>query len=254
MIQHHNSDNKETIYGFHAINAVLKTHPEHLQQLFLLTNRSDRRIQEIQKMAQQFAIPVQCVQRKELDNLVGSEVQHQGIVAHCKTELRYHESDLPQLLAVQDESLLLLILDGVQDPHNLGACLRTANAMGVNVVIAPKDRAVGMTPVVRKVACGAATITPFIQVTNLARTLRLLKEKNFWIIGSDAEAQTTLAEADFSGNIAIVMGGEGKGLRQLTQKQCDYLVRIPMQGTVNSLNVSVATAIFLYEARKGVGS
>ena len=176
------------------------------------------------------------------------DARHQGVVARCRAVTVWQEDDLDQLLDGLSVPPLLLVLDGVQDPHNLGACLRSADAAGVHAVIAPRDRAVGLTPVVRKVASGAAETVPFIQVTNLARTLRTLKDKGLWTVGADAEGDGDVFSADLRGPTVLVMGAEGQGMRRLTREHCDLLVRIPMQGTVESLNVSVATGICLFEA------
>jgi len=197
--------------------------------------------------AEQQGISVNALDRNKLDQLANNE-QHQGIVAKCRLSKRFTENDLNYLLDQITESPFLLILDEVQDPHNLGACLRTANGAGVHIVIAPQDRSAGLTPVARKVACGAAEETPFIQVTNLARTLRQLKERGIWLYGAADEAQNNIYQTDLKGPIALVLGSEGKGLRRLTREHCDYLISIPMLGAVSSLNVSVATGVCLYEA------
>lgn len=205
--------------------------------------RHDSRMTRLLALAEKHHIEVQSADRVELDKLCENTF-HQGILAYVKKLPVYDslEEYLEPLV-----SPFLLILDGVQDPHNLGACLRTANAAGVHAVIAPKDRAVGLTSVVEKVASGATLYTPFFQVTNLARTLTFLKERGIWLYGTTEHATTSYAELDYSGSVGIVMGSEGKGLRRLTEDLCDYLIRIPMQGTVPSLNVSVATGICLFE-------
>ncbi len=240
----------EYVYGYHAIKALLTTQPENVQELLLQTGREDEKLSEISALAKKENKRISRVNRKDLEKLVGANLSHQGVVAKCHAFKGFDESALPSFLSDETGSTLLLILDGVQDPHNLGACLRSANAFGVNVVIAPKDRAVGITPVVRKVACGAASVTPFIAVTNLARTLRWLQEQGVWLVGTEAQAESNLAEIDLTGNIAIVMGSEGQGMRRLTRKHCDFLANIPMCGSVASLNVSVATAICLYEVSR----
>ena len=180
---------------------------------------------------------------------LSADTNHQGIVAQTLVHSPLGEDALLQILNQLVQPPLLLVLDGVQDPHNLGACLRTADAAGVDAVIAPRDRAVGLTPVVCKVASGAAERVPFIQVTNLARTLRsLCEDHNIWIIGTAGDADTSLYRSDLTGPLAIVMGAEEKGMRRLTREQCDSLVFLPMAGAVESLNVSVATGVVLYEA------
>jgi 23S rRNA (guanosine2251-2'-O)-methyltransferase len=189
----------------------------------------------------------ELMQREELDHLT-QHGNHQGVLAYTKQLKTFGEADLKHLLVNLTEPPFLLVLDGVQDPHNLGACFRSADAAGVHAIIAPKDKAVGITPVVSKVASGAAETVPFIQVTNLARTLEQLKELGVWIYGAAGEAEKTLYQTDLRGPIAIVLGAEGEGLRRLTRERCDLLVKIPMQGSVSSLNVSVATGVFLFEA------
>jgi len=237
---------QEYVYGYHAVQAVLATKPQLITQLYLQKNREDKRQAVIVSTAKDLNIPVTALSRTEFENLLGESV-HQGVAAVCSGLVSFQENDLSHLMASTEHPLLILILDGVQDPHNLGACLRSANAMGVDFVIAPKNRAVGMTSVVRKVACGAAEMTPFIQVTNLSRTLGFLKEEGVWLVGMAAEASDDLSAIDLKGHIAIVMGSEGAGLRRLTREHCDYLAKIPMLGTVSSLNVSVATGMCLYE-------
>lgn len=233
------------IYGIHAVQTALKKYPERILEIWALQERNNSRLQEIIQLARQFSIKVQISNRDELNRLTG-EVVHQGIVARIKTK-EYHESDLLDLLEGLTEPPFILILDGVQDPHNLGACLRTANAAGVHAVIAPKDKAASLTPVVRKVACGAAELTPFVAVTNLARTITQLKERGIWIYGTAESGSEVLYKASLKGPIAWVMGAEGEGLRRLTMELCDVLVKIPMQGEIPSLNVSVATSVCLFE-------
>lgn len=238
------------IYGYHAVKALLTTKPENVKALYLLAGKTATRVDEIVVLADTVKKPIKRLSRDELAALSGAaSVVHQGIIAHCQSYSGFDESSLPALLA-QGGRHLLLVLDGVKDPHNLGACMRSANAFGATAVIAPKDNAVGITPIVSKVACGAAAVTPFVRVTNLARTLRWLQEQGVWLVGTVADADTELADLDLCANVAIVMGSEGQGMRRLTSKHCDFLVGIPMRGTVASLNVSVATAICLYEVRR----
>lgn len=245
-----NLKSSDWVYGYHALKTLLSTHPEYIQKVLLQTNRKDARGQEIVALAGLSNISTQYISRHEMEQLIGEESQHQGMAAQCTRLPKYDESDLNKLLALQTDPYLLLILDGVQDPHNLGACLRSAHAFGVQMVISPKDQAATITPTVRKVASGAAEAIPFIQVTNLARTIRKLRDEGVWLIGTAAEANVPLSEVDLTGNIGVVMGGEGKGLRQLTRKHCDYLAKIPIQGDMESLNVSVATGICLYEVTR----
>jgi 23S rRNA (guanosine2251-2'-O)-methyltransferase len=196
-------------------------------------------------LAEDQHLRIKLVTREELDKLTDNGV-HQGVVADCKKAKAYSENDLKELLASTVKPFLL-ILDGVQDPHNLGACLRSADAAGVDAVIVPKDKSVGITPIVSKVACGAAETVPFIQVTNLARTMGILRDAGVWLYGAAAEAEKTLFTEKLTGPVGLVLGGEGQGLRRLTRENCDMLLNIPMDGSVSSLNVSVATGIFLFE-------
>ncbi len=205
-------------------------------------------MQKILSLADDNNIETQIVPKKEIDKIL-SACRHQGIVAIITKSIAYNETDLENLLSnLQEEPPLLLILDGVQDPHNLGACLRSANAAGAHAVIVPKDNAVGLTAVVRKVACGAAETMPFIQVTNLVRTMQALKKRGVWLYGATEEAENNIYSTDLRGAIALVLGAEGKGLRRLTKEHCDVLISIPMLGAVPSLNVSVAAGICLFEA------
>lgn len=238
---------KNLIVGLHAVEALLQKQPERVTQLYLLKDRQDNKIQAIVDLAKQHHIKMEFYSRHGLDHLVHQD-NHQGVVAICQKAKVYSEQDLESILAKLKEPAFLLILDGIQDPHNLGACLRSADAAGVHAVIAPKDKSVGLTQAVAKVASGAAETIPFIQVTNLARTMRFLKDQNIWLFGAAAEADKTLHQADLTMSIALVLGAEGVGLRRLTREHCDMLLNIPMRGFVNSLNVSVATGIFLFEA------
>ncbi len=245
---------EEWIHGLHAVAAALQYEPEQLRDLWVERQRRDARLQALLDEAAGRGVPVHQVDRAELDRLSGG-ARHQGVAARLVVRRgTLGEMDLPALLAAAIGPALLLVLDGVQDPHNLGACLRSAAAAGVHAVIAPADRAVGLNATVRKVACGAAEIVPFVQVTNLARTLRGLQEQGIWIIGAAGEAEESLYEVDFTPSTAIVLGAEEKGLRRLTREVCDRLARIPLaEGGVESLNVSVAAGIFLFEARRQRG-
>ena len=242
------------IHGLHAVAAALKYEPRQLRGLWVERQRRDARIQVLLDEAASRGVPIRQADRSELDRLSGG-VRHQGILAQLVAQQRaYGEADLPALLAAAIGPALLLVLDGVQDPHNLGACLRSAAAAGVQAVIAPVDRAAGLNATVRKVASGAAEIVPFVSVTNLARTLRWLQEQGVWIVGAVGEAEDNLYRVDFTLPTAIVLGAEEKGLRRLTRELCDRLARIPMvEGGVESLNVSVATGVFLFEARRQRG-
>ncbi len=238
----------ELIYGLHAVTAALRYEPGQLRQVWLLRDPHNRRLQTLEPLLDAHGIRPLRVERSELDRLC-SGARHQGVVARLhRTTPDYSERDLDRLLDNGTRPALVLVLDGVQDPHNLGACLRTADAAGVNAVIAPADRAAGLTATVRKVASGAAASVPFIPVSNLARTLRSLRDRGLWLIGASGASDTSLFQSDLRGPLAVVMGAEDKGLRRLTREHCDGLVHIPMAGQVESLNVAVATGIVLFEA------
>ncbi|MDU8923531.1 23S rRNA (guanosine(2251)-2'-O)-methyltransferase RlmB [Pasteurellaceae bacterium LIM206] len=236
----------ENIYGIHAVSAFLQTSPERLIEVYALKGREDKRLQPLLKELHHLGISVQFVNRQTLDKKADGEV-HQGIIARVQPAKELNENDLEQILA-RHEKPLLLVLDGVTDPHNLGACLRTADAAGVCAVIVAKDKSAQLTSIARKVACGAAEVVPLIRVTNLVRTLRDLQQNhNVWVVGTAGEASETLYQAKLTGSLALVMGAEGDGMRRLTREQCDQLVSIPMAGSVSSLNVSVATGVCLFE-------
>lgn len=237
----------ELIFGLHSVQALLKSAPQRVQELYMLQGRNDQRLQKIASAAQTNEIHCKIVNRNKLDELVGDE-NHQGVVALCTPGETHDEAFLFELLGNLREPAFLLILDGVTDPHNLGACMRTAEAAGIHAVIAPKDKSAGLTPVARKVACGAAEVLPFVPVTNLARTLKNLQETGVWLFGAAGEAEQSVYQCNLTGSIGILMGAEGEGLRRLTQETCDHLMNIPMAGTVSSLNVSVATGVCLFEA------
>jgi len=234
------------VHGVHAVRWLLKQHPKRVRVLYVQDSREDARAVELLGLAREAGIDVKRIEGRRLDEWTGAAA-HQGIAADVQPSRSWKESELLTHLDQQPKPALLLLLDGVQDPHNLGACLRTANACGVQAVVVPRDRAAGLTPTVRKVAAGAAELVPLVTVTNLARCMRLLKERDIWLIGADAQAERSTFEAELKGAIGIVMGGEGAGLRRLTREACDLLVRLPMHGAVESLNVSVATGMLLYE-------
>ncbi len=238
----------EWLYGIHTIAAVLNKHPDRVLEIKLQESRDDKRLGEIARLAQQAGVSCQRVGKQQLDHQF-PDANHQGVAARCKLAQPLDENQLYDLVERKQGPVLLLVLDSVTDPHNLGACLRSADAAGVDAVVTTKDKSAGLTPVVRRVAVGAAEVVPFVQVTNLARTLQILQEHNVWLIGTELDASAkSLYESDLSGSIAIVMGAEGSGLRRLTRETCDQLAYIPMQGDVQSLNVSVATGICLFEA------
>jgi 23S rRNA (guanosine2251-2'-O)-methyltransferase len=235
------------VFGLHAVRTLLKQRPERATRLLVQKGRDDARVAEIAQLAKAANVAMESRDGRDLDRLAVAE-RHQGVCLYVKTAGVLGEGALDDLLDQLDGPAFLLVLDGVQDPHNLGACLRTADAAGVAAVIVPRDRAAGLSPVVRKVASGAAEIIPLIQVTNLARTLKGLKDRNIWIVGTDDQADKSIYDADLKGPLALVLGAEGPGLRRLTKENCDTLVTIPMRGAVESLNVSVATGVVLYEA------
>jgi len=236
----------EIIYGIHAVKALLDNDPQRFLEVFILKGRDDRRLQPLIAELEATGIVIQVANRQWLDEKVEGAV-HQGIIARVREGRQYQENDLPKLLESVDTPFLL-VLDGVTDPHNLGACLRSADAAGVHAVIVPRDRSAQLNATAKKVACGAAEHVPLIRVTNLARTLRLLQEMNVWVVGTAGEADHTLFQSKMTGPMALVMGAEGEGMRRLTREHCDELISIPMAGTVSSLNVSVATGICLFEA------
>lgn len=243
----------EIITGLHTIRLSLKTRPQHIQEILFDTARHDHKLTDLLEQAKNLHIPINGVDRIVLERLANG-TKHQGIVARITAPLIGSETTLETIVTeAANTPCLLLILDGVQDPHNLGACLRTAEAAGVAAVVVPKDRAVGLTPTVCKAASGAASLVPFIQVTNLARTLRTLQACGIRLIGASETAATSVYQTDLSGNIALIIGGEERGLRRLTRDHCDGLVSLPMLGVVESLNVSVATGILLYEALRQRG-
>ena len=241
---------QDVIFGIHAVEALLKNSPERVIELWLMQGRDDERLEPLVNAAQDAGIKSQRSARKVLDEKAES-TQHQGVVARVTAAKVLAESELDALLdklSAEQKTPFFLILDGVTDPHNLGACIRNADAAGAHGVIVPKDNSVGLTSVVSKVASGAAEVVPLFQVTNLARTMRHIQDKGVWIVGAAGEADSNVYQADFKGALAIAMGAEGKGLRRLTRESCDSLISIPMSGTVSSLNVSVATGICLFEA------
>ncbi|HUS24164.1 MAG TPA: 23S rRNA (guanosine(2251)-2'-O)-methyltransferase RlmB [Candidatus Binatia bacterium] len=242
------------IGGFHAVIAALEDAAAKPLEVLIAEHRQDERSRRIIEVARHAGVPLRPRPRAELD-LLAPELRHQGVLALMpQPDTPASGEDALDVPATADR--LLLVLDGVQDPHNLGACLRTAEAAGVTAVVIPKDRAVGLTPVVRKAAAGSAERVPLIGVTNLSRTLEKLKKLGYWITGLAGESDETLYDVDFTGPVVLVLGAEAEGLRRLTREHCDRLVRIPMAGKAESLNVSVATAVCLYEAvrqRTGAG-
>lgn len=235
----------EMIYGIHAVQALLERAPERFQEVFILKGREDKRLLPLIHALESQGVVIQLANRQYLDEKSDGAV-HQGIIARVKRGRQYQENDLPDLIASLDQPFLL-ILDGVTDPHNLGACLRSADAAGVHAVIVPKDRSAQLNATAKSGLRRDESV-PLIRVTNLARTMRMLQEENIWIVGTAGEADHTLYQSKMTGRLALVMGAEGEGMRRLTREHCDELISIPMAGSVSSLNVSVATGICLFEA------
>jgi 23S rRNA (guanosine2251-2'-O)-methyltransferase len=234
----------QILIGFHAVSARLRFAPESIKEVYVEAARRDRRMLALMEQATAAGRPVRPVGVERLEGLARGQ-RHQGVVAMADSlELAM---DIDEVLDDAQEPAFLLILDGVTDPHNLGACLRTADGAGVQAVVAPRDRAVGLNSTVQRVATGAADTVPYLTVTNLARTLRALKERGVWVVGTDDEAEKTIHDVDATQPIAWVLGAEGEGMRRLTRETCDELVHIPMKGSIESLNVSVASAVCLYE-------
>ncbi len=235
------------LFGLHSVQAALDYSPDKIIRVWIDAQRDDKRLGSIVENLKTLGIEPEKTDRKKLDRLADGN-NHQGIAMEVELPGELSESDLKDAVQILESTALFLVLDNVQDPHNLGACLRTADATGVQGVIITKDNATGITPTVCKVASGAAETVPVYQVTNLARTLRWLKEQGVWVMGAAGEAEQTAYQADLTIPLALVIGAEEKGLRRLTREQCDLLIKLPMSGKVESLNLSVATGVFLYEA------
>ncbi len=240
---------EQLLIGIHAVTSALKTAAADVEWLRVLADSHNKRLAEVESMARKAGVEIIRTTLSELDRLAEQQ-RHQGVIAGFKGSNVAAESRLESVLAAITGTPLILVLDGIQDPHNLGACLRTAEAAGVHLVVICKDRSAGITPVVRRAASGAAETLAIIQATNLARVLRTLKQHGIWLAGTSDEASASLYGTDLTGPLALVMGSEGSGLRRLTAELCDYLVRLPMAGQVESLNVSVATGICLYEINR----
>lgn len=241
--------NVDKIVGLHAVAELLAQRPGAIHQLSVLSGRNDKRMTLIRDLALKSGVVIEEISKGEFERLFDGVHQGVGALAEMGSQL-LKEKDLNRILDGLEHAPLLLVLDGVTDPHNLGACLRSADAAGVDAVIIPKDKSVGLNATVRKVACGAAETVSLVSVTNLARCLDNLKERGVWLVGAADQAESSLYDQDLKGAIALVMGSEGSGLRRLTRESCDYLVSIPMAGSLSSLNVSVATGVCLYEARR----
>lgn len=240
--------NLSHVFGIHAVRSLLQRSPQRVRRLLVDARRDDPRSREIIQLALAAGIKTERGDAKAIVGRVG-DVAHQGVLADVEPMPAWQEADLLEALTGARDPLVL-VLDGVQDPHNLGACLRTADACGAIAVVVPRDRAAGMNATVRKVAAGAAETTPLVSITNLARCMKLLKEAGLWIAGADMAGEKLAWQADLGGPLALVMGSEGEGLRELTRRNCDFLVRLPQVGAVESMNVSVACGMLLYEAVK----
>lgn len=236
----------EAVFGIHAVVSLLKRQPDKVVELWVQKDRTDQRMNELVSLAQEQGLAVREVDKGLLNQKVSGN--HQGVIAFRLPTQSISERQLPAILDEISSDPFILILDGVTDPHNLGACLRTADAAGVHLVIAPKDKSAPLNATASKVACGAAEVVPYVQVTNLSRTLKELQERGIWIVGAAGEASQSIYEQDLRGSIGLVMGAEGTGMRRLTKECCDHLVNIPMAGDVSSVNVSVAAGICLFEA------
>jgi 23S rRNA (guanosine2251-2'-O)-methyltransferase len=242
-------DQNRIVYGLHAVRALVSRNPGRVARLWVLAERADRKLRELTELAERNRIVVGEVAGAVLDERTRGAV-HQGVLAEVRASMELSEVDLPSVIQSIEDVPLVLVLDGVQDPHNLGACLRSADALGAHAVVIPRDRAASVTPTVRKVAAGAAETTPVVSVVNLARSLGQLKELGLWLVGADAQAQIAAEAAALDGPLALVLGSEGEGMRRLTRETCDLLVKLPLSGTVASLNVSVAAGILLYEVSR----
>jgi 23S rRNA (guanosine2251-2'-O)-methyltransferase len=240
---------RHTLIGIHPVESALSKSPQQVRLLVVAKETRNARALDLEQQARQSGIRVERRPRIELDRQSDGQ-RHQDVMAEFEPDNIFAEKELDTILESMPEPRLVLVLDGVQDPHNLGACLRTADAAGVGLVILPKDGSAGLTPVARRSAAGAAEVMPILLATNLARVLRRLKEQGIWLAGTSDQASQDIHQAPLDGPLALVMGSEGKGMRRLTAELCDFLVRIPMQGTVSSLNVSVATGVCLFEINR----
>ncbi|MBX3700022.1 MAG: 23S rRNA (guanosine(2251)-2'-O)-methyltransferase RlmB [Dokdonella sp.] len=243
----------DLLIGIHAVEAALDHDVANLVELYIENGTHNARVKALGERARELGVKPHARDRAALDRMTGG-ARHQGVVARYRAPPPRAEGDLPALVEQAGATALLLVLDGVTDPHNFGACLRSAEAAGVTAVLVPKDRAVGVTPTVRRASAGAADRVPIVMATNLARTLKTLKEGGVWLVGLAGESERSLYEVDLKGPLALVLGGEGEGMRRLTREACDFLVRIPMRGDIESLNVSVSTGIVLFETLRQRGS
>ncbi len=238
------------VFGIHAVKGLLLKHPGKIEELVYVDQRQDGRVRGLLGMAKEKKVSCRAIAKAELEKLLKgqADASHQGVVARIKMDRVSNEGDLDDMLEQLTPDDMFLILDGITDPHNLGACLRSANAAGVKAVIVPKDKSAPLNPAARKVACGAADLTPLIRVTNLSRTMKHMQSYGVWMVGTAGEAEQSIHQTALTGSLCIVMGAEDKGMRRLTREHCDALANIPMMGEVSSLNVSVATGVCLFEA------
>lgn len=236
----------ELLIGIHSIEAALNYDASNIVELYVENGQQNPRVRELAERARDAGIKPHARDKADLDRMTGG-ARHQGVAAKYRTPPARTENDLPGIIEAAGSHALFLVLDGVTDPHNLGACLRSAEAAGVSAVIVPKDKAVGITPTVRRASAGAADRVPFVATTNLARSLKMLRQSGIWLTGLAGDGDQSLYACDFKGPVAVVIGSEGEGMRRLTRENCDFIARIPMQGRVESLNVSVATGVVLFE-------
>lgn len=241
------------IVGINPVEGALANDPERVREVVIEQNSKNARVNDIAAQARKHGIQVKSVGKDHLERL-GGEPRHQGVIARYETPPLRGDNDLPALIEAAGPDALVLVLDGVTDPHNLGACLRSAAAAKVTAVIVPKDRAVGITPTVRRASAGGADLVPMLAVTNLARALRALKDAGVWITGLAGDTDQSLYDIDLKGPVALVLGSEGDGMRHLTRETCDFVAKIPMPGNMESLNVSVATGVVLFEALRQRGA
>jgi 23S rRNA (guanosine2251-2'-O)-methyltransferase len=243
----------ELIFGIHAVEAALTHDPKNVVELYIESDSHNARLKDLSERAREAGVKPHARDRAALDRMTGG-ARHQGAVARYRAPPPRAESELYELVEKTEKDTLLLVLDGVTDPHNLGACLRSAEAAGATAVVVPKDKAAGITPTVRRASAGAADRIAFFAVTNLARTLKGLKDKGVWLVGLAGDAEQDFYALDLKGSLAIVMGSEGEGMRRLTKESCDFVAHIPMRGNMESLNVSVATGVALFEALRQRGA
>ena len=236
----------ELLIGIHSVEAALSYDAGNITEIYVETGQQNPRVRDLAERARDMGIKPHAREKADLDRMTGGG-RHQGIAAMYRTPPARSENELPALIESAGQDALFLVLDGVTDPHNLGACLRSAEAAGVSAVIVPKDKAVGITPTVRRASAGAADRVPFFAATNLARTLKVLKDAGVWLTGLAGDGKQSLYQCDFKGPVGVVIGSEGEGMRRLTREACDFVASIPMRGSVESLNVSVATGVVLFE-------